>query len=194
MKNLIILICCSLAIFSCKEEDKSINNSMENIFDMKTFVNQEIANYEKSTCSIYKEGEVNGESEQKSIPSKDFKWDKELKVLSNMDIRKSSWIDYIIIDTVFNEGNDSSYTVRYQTISPKIPIKRLEVSYLRSNPKKPIMIEAERSIDNWVFHSQQKIYYNCGTGLRAEGFQKVLWLKQKEFNITTIYNCKNESN
>ena len=114
---------------------------MENIFDMKTFVNQEIANYEKSTCSIYKEGEVNGESEQKSIPSKDFKWDKELKVLSNMDIRKSSWIDYIIIDTVFNEGNDSSYTVRYQTISPKIPIKRLEVCIDCSNNSTPNKID-----------------------------------------------------
>lgn len=192
MKNLLIIIFCSFALFSCNES--TIDNSTVDIFDLKSFVNQEIATYQNSSCNIYKEGEINGESEQKSIPAEGFNWDKELRVLKNMDIRKSSWVDYIIIDTLYSEEDESAYTVRYQTISNKIPIKKLEVSYLRSAPEEPIMIEAERSINNWVFKSQQKIYYNCGVGLRAEGFQKILWLKKKEFNITTIYNCKNESN
>ncbi|HUH73766.1 MAG TPA: hypothetical protein VLZ75_05105 [Chitinophagales bacterium] len=193
MKYLILLLS-ALAIFSCNENESSIDNTMESIFDLKSFVHQEIETYKNSSCSIYKEGEVNGISEQKSISSEDFKWDKELRVLSNMDIRKSSWVDYIIIDTLFNEENGPAFTVRYQTINKKIPIKRLEVSYFEEEPSVPFMIEAERSIDNWIFKSKQKIYYTCGIGLRAEGFQKVLWLEKKEFNITTLYNCKNESN
>ena len=194
MRYYILILFCALAMYSCNENDNAVDNSMNDIFDLNGFVKLEIETYKNSACSIYKEGDVNGESEQKSISTEGFNWEKEFKILSNMDIRKSSWVDYIIIDTVFNAENDSAYIVRYQTINSKIPIKKLEISYLKSSPNTPFMIEADRSINNWVFKSQQKIYYTCGSAMRAEGFQKVLWLEKKEFNITTIYNCKNESN
>ena len=194
MKHLYLIAIFCLTIFSCKEEDDLDNERMSHIFDVPTFIEQEIETYKNSTCSIYKEGEVNGVTEQKSISMENFDWEKEFKIVSNMNLRKISWVDNIQTDTISDTENEEVFIVRYQTNSSKIPIKKLSISYLKSAPTVPILIEAERSINNWIFNSQQKIYYNCGTGLRAEGFQKVLWLKEKEFNITTIYNCKNESN
>lgn len=194
MKHFFLIALCCFTIFSCQEKEGSDNERMSHIFDVPAFVEQEIETYKNSDCSIYKEGEVNGVSEQKSIPIENFDWDKEFKILSNMNLRKISWVDDIQTDTILDAENEDVIIVRYQTNSSKIPIKKLLISYLKSEPNVPIFIEAERSINNWIFNSQQKIYYHCGTGMRAEGFQKVLWLKEKEFNITTLYNCKNESN
>ncbi|MCO5249416.1 MAG: hypothetical protein M9887_10790 [Chitinophagales bacterium] len=140
-------------------------------------------------------GEVNGESAQSSIPKKDIEWDKEFKILKAMDINKSSWYDYFKIDTLQTMSEDSLAITEiiYTTNSSHIPIKSMKLSYYQGKMEEPFLIEAERISKNWIFSTQQKVIY-ADAGLRAEGSQKILWMKEKFFNITVIFNCQDESN
>lgn len=191
-----IILLTALCFTACKDGSKTSKHSEKDFFDLKAFVEQEVKSFEKKSCNIYKEGEINGESDQQSIDIKDFDWGKELKILADMDVRKSAWYDYFTIDTIIEplEGSDSVSVIRYSTKSSKIPVKSLKISFLRDDFSTPFYVEAERKNQNTIFHTQQKIYYVSGTALRAEGYQKILWMKEKNFSITTTYNCKDESN
>ncbi len=191
-----IIILTLLSFISCKDDSKVGKHSEEEFFDLKAFVEQEVIHFKGKSCQIYKEGEINGEHDQQSVDISKFDWTKELKILADMDVRKSAWYDYFTIDTILEplEGSDSVSVIRYNTNSSSIPVKSLKVSFLRDDFSTPFYIEAERESRNKIFHTQQKIYYVSGTALRAEGYQKILWMKEKNFSITTTYNCKDESN
>ncbi|MCO5230837.1 MAG: hypothetical protein M9958_06740 [Chitinophagales bacterium] len=182
-----------LIFVSCNKDTK-VRQDNKTFFDLKSFVNQEVERLKKSDCNIYKEGEVQQESDQASIPSNEVNWDRELEILDNMDINKSSWIDYFKVDTseIEHEQYGRVRQINYTTTSSKIPVKRLTLLFSLEDNNRPSWIEAEREVKNWIFHTKQKIYYSTGIGLRAEGYQKILWWKEKTFNITTIYNCKHE--
>lgn len=195
MRRLLLLTCIFCCTFqSCREEEDLDLQNENHFFDLSTFVDSEIAYYKSIQCQILKQGEINQESDQKSISSQDFDWDKELKILSNMDIRKSAWVDYFSVDTIVHSISQTAndYSIHYETHNPKISVKKLVVHYNDSLYTKPYYIEAERIIKNWIFDSRQIIYYTAGTGMRVEGTQKILWGKEKKFNITTIYNCNHD--
>lgn len=195
MRYLHTILLISLCFTACKDDSKVGKHTEKEFFDLKAFIEQEVKKFEQSACRVYKEGEANGESEQHSVDIQKFDWDKELKIVADMDIRKTAWYDYFSIDTITEalEGNDSVNVIRYSTNSSKIPVKSLKISFLKGDFSTPFYIEAERETRNRIFHTQQKIYYVSGTALRAEGYQKILWLKEKNFSITTTYNCNDES-
>lgn len=180
---------------SCKNETKIGKFSEKDFFDLNAFVDEEINLFKSKNCSVYKEGEINLEDDAINVDVKDFNWDKEFKILSDFNIKKTAWYDYFQIDTIEAslDGMGDVITIRYTTESTNIPIKSLKISYLPTDFQQPVLIEGERKVKNWIFHTEQKIYYT-GSAMRVEGYQKILWLEEKNFNITTIYNCHNESN
>jgi|GEM_PF-6957519 len=183
----ILLSSCLLA--ACKDDAKVSRHTAEEFFDLEAFVREETNRFQQSNCRIYKEASVNGETDQGSQTTTD--WDKELRILANMSIRKSAWYDYFSIDTVRDDGNDL-VTVRYTTESSKIPVKLLELSYAPNDFKQPLHIHVERQNQNLIFRSSQSLYYTAGAALKAEGSQKMLWFDEQNFSITTLYNCTNE--
>ncbi|MCZ2394004.1 MAG: hypothetical protein LC105_09125 [Chitinophagales bacterium] len=182
-------------VVSCQKKSDELLVK-KTFFDLISFVEKESKDLKDKECSIYKEGEINQNSDQTSLPSNEIHWDKELEILANMDINKSSWIDHFIVDTTKYENQQLGKIIQihYHTKSTKIPVKDLVIIFQEEDLTRPVWIEARREVKNWIFHTQQKVFYNTGSGLRAEGYQKILWLKEKTFNITTIYNCKHESN
>ena len=191
MKARILLWVILLTISSCKKEAVVGKHQMDDFFNLKLFIEQEVQRLEKNSCSIYKSGEINGVSDQKSIPSQNFNWENEFQILADMDIRKSSWLDYFTIDTTqtVNEDFGEVSVIKYHTNNTKIPIKDIEIIFSLKDFNKPILIKTKRVSNNWIFKSKQEVQYHIGIGLQAEGYEKILWLKEKYFNITSIYKC-----
>lgn len=192
-----ILYISSILIFlgACQKEVRVGTHKESDFFDLTSFVHQEKERLQQGSCSIYKEASIELEDDAVNVDIENFNWDKEFNVLSDFNIRKSAWYDYFSIDTIQEEieGMGEVMSIHYVTNSSKIPIKTLKISFLPDNLQQPVLIEGERKVKTWIFHTEQKVYYT-GSALRIEGYQKVLWFQEKNFNITTIYNCHNESN
>lgn len=184
-----------LIVSACKREEKIGHHKEADFFDLRAYVAQEVQRYQQSDCTVYKEGQIDVEDDAVQFDIDSLNIQKEFKILEDFQIKKSAWFDYFSIDTIQEniEGLGEVSTIWYQTHSSNIPIKSLKVSFPKDNFQKVIMIEGDRKVKNWIFHTEQKVYYT-GSALRVEGYQKVLWFTATNFNITTIYNCQNESN
>lgn len=190
------LIIIAFLLTSCKNESKVGHHFEKDFFDLRSFIDDEIIKFTKKGCTVYKEAQINEEEDDAvQIDLSEYDFNKDLKVLKDFHINKTAWYDYFNIDTIIEQidGIGEVQSILYTTQSQDIPIKSLKVSFPNTSFDRPILIEGERKIKNWMFHTEQKFYYT-GSAFRLEGYQKVLWFEAKNFNITTIYNCNNESN
>lgn len=186
----------SSLLYGCNSNKNSQKNLNQEFFDLVKFTQGEVEQYELRTCSIYKEGTVNNESSQNTISSDGFNWEREFRILTDMNINKSSWVDDFTVDTLLTESEDFGAVsiVSYLNENESIPMKKLEIIYPIDNYNQPLFITAERRTKNWIFSSEQTVRYSVRNALQAEGTLKTLWLKEKEFIITSIYKCRDEQN
>ena len=176
-KKSVVFAFIAIFISACRQDVKVARHDTSDFFDLKSFVDQKIEEYKSKNCSLYKMGDIDGENAQTAVPKSDIEWEKELKILSAMDINKSSWYDYFKIDTLTYLDEDSTELteIKYSTNSNKIPIKSLKLLYYSEDMSEPFWIEAERKSKNWIFNTEQKVMY-AQAGLKAEGYQKILWM------------------
>ncbi|HZH68028.1 MAG TPA: hypothetical protein VFD65_02405 [Chitinophagales bacterium] len=186
----------SILFYGCDNKRNVPVTSGQDIFDLVKFTQGEIKQYENRECNIYKEGTINHESGQNTLSANEFDWEREFKVLTDMNINKSSWVDDFNVDTIHTNSEDFGdiSIVSYLNKNEKTPIKKLEITFPYDNYKYPLFITAERHTKNWIFSSEQTVRYSVGNALQAEGKLKTLWLKEKEFIITSIYKCRDEQN
>ncbi len=180
--------------FGCSQNEKVNNQTEETFFDLQKFIQSEQINVELENCRIIKKGEIKGESSTASIKSEDFDWTKEFKILSDMNIRKSAWYSQFEIDTTFVNSDIFGETVQisYSTQNDKIPIKNLLLIFNQHDYSRPLFVEAERKIKNWIFESEQKVQYTSGKELYAEGFLSTLGMNKKTFKISTAFICTDD--
>jgi hypothetical protein len=96
-----------LLIFSnCKNETPSRKDGMQAqnsknttpLFDLKGFLDNEIATHLKDVKKVKKTVTVNGKTESKEVEIKD--WKEELKPFFNSDINRPAWRDKYKVDTI----------------------------------------------------------------------------------------------
>ena len=171
-----------LLVFSnCKNEAPQYSKNSSPLFDLKGFLDNEIATHLKDVKKVKKTVTVNGKTETKEVEIKD--WKEELKPFFNSDINRPAWLDKYRFEEVKNIAKKSSphnplSSTIYGYIHNDIPYSSLksyitkdknlrtkEISEFTSYEYKDTTIEhkgilIENLENNSIFVSKQNLLYN----------------------------------
>jgi hypothetical protein len=120
----------SLLIFSnCKEGVPQYLGNTTPLFDLKGFLDNEIATHLKDVKTVKKTVTVNGKTETKEVAIKD--WKEELKPFFNSDINRPAWRDKY---KVLNLNQDKDYDTiffnkQYDALDKNLKTQRIELGF-----------------------------------------------------------------
>jgi hypothetical protein len=96
--NKLYIILLLLIFSNCKEGAPQYLGNTTPLFDLKGFLDNEIATHLKDVKTVKKTVTVNGKTETKEVTIKD--WKEELKPFFNSDINRPAWRDKYKVDTI----------------------------------------------------------------------------------------------
>lgn len=184
MKYLIyLLLIMSLSGCSSKSDNPVTESGNASFINLKELVNADIQQLASRNCNATKKGVVNGDTAISVVS--DVQWKKELQAIADADINKKSWIPHFRSNTLNLQGDTVQMTI--QTTKEDIPVRLINVCML---DEKILKVYIEKQSSNLFFSSEQKITYQPGRSYHISGSQKALFLSRKEFEITSVFNCK----
>jgi hypothetical protein len=119
-----------LLIFSnCKEGGPQYLGNTTPLFDLKGFLDNEIATHLKDVKKVKKTVTVNGKTEIKEVEIKD--WKEELKPFFNSDINRPAWRDkYKVINLNKEEGYDTIFfNKQYNAFDKNLKTQRINLGF-----------------------------------------------------------------
>jgi hypothetical protein len=117
-----------LLIFSnCKEGAPQYLGNTTPLFDLKGFLDNEIATHLKDVKTVKKTVTVNGKTETKEVAIKD--WKEELKPFFDSDINRPAWMDkYSILNLDQFKNYDTVFFKRqFNAIDKNLKTQRIEI-------------------------------------------------------------------
>lgn len=128
-----LIITFTLLIFfsACQTEtvETASNLKEDYFFDLKSYIEGEIAKLNKQQPQIEKSIQLRGKTEIQQFDSLDYK--KELSVFSQADINKAAWTDKYKADTLYEQG--TIVKISYQAIDNSLKTNLLEISFTNDN-------------------------------------------------------------
>jgi hypothetical protein len=161
-----------LLIFSnCKNETPQYSKSTTPLFDLKGFLDNEIAMHLKDIKKVKKTVTVNGKTETKEVAIKD--WKEELKPFFNSDINRPAWKDKYqfnkkIFDTV-------GYAHTFTRITDNLKTKNMSIHFLNQNEVLSLSVENEQ-VGGVVNSGEAMQYFSKSDGQRS----KIYSIKTKQ--------------
>jgi hypothetical protein len=159
-----------LLIFSnCKNETPQYSKNLTPLFDLKGFLDNEIATHLKDIKKVKKTVTVNGKTEIKEVEIKD--WKEELKPFFNSDINRPAWRDKY--KTNSQKFDTIGYGQTFTRIEDNLKTKWMFIHFLDQNKILSVKIENDQ-VSNIVNFVEEMQY-----------FSKSNWQYGKVFNIKT---------
>lgn len=166
----------SVLVLSC-----NISNPDQQIpkkyFDVTSFIKAEIVRLDSLDPVVHKTTLYDQKQLQATYENVD--WDKELSAFIKLDINKPSWEDGFIVDTF---GTDIIYIAADEDIT----VRKLSIGF-DSTMSKVMQIQGELRQDNLFYYSQQLLTYEADKNYTLTGNQKILWMKEKDFEIRATF-------
>ncbi|SDL82040.1 hypothetical protein [Siphonobacter aquaeclarae] len=167
-----------LLLTGCSPAD---NRTATTYFDLKGYLDQQIAWLEKNKPMVRKEVIVSEESDR--LLTKDVDWKKELDLFLQADLNKPAFARSYMADTL------SAATVSYRLREgEQLPVQFLEV--IRDSTGIPRKIKASLLDKNYLFESERILTLETRAGrlsaYQIEGFQQLFFGEPKPFKISVL--------
>lgn len=180
--SLVLLTIITLSgLTACEPPNQTTNGNAQPYFDLKGFVQKQIAVLAKQQPSVKKQVRNDSKKATKTLKVKD--WEKELRMFANADINKSALIGTY---EVSKNGN----TIKYTAKEEKNSVKEMVVE-LGENEKVATSVKITVGGDNALFASGTKLSFSCqkeGKDYRLktytiDGFQKIIFSGKRPYFI-----------
>lgn len=169
-------------LFSCKEELLESNKS-KHFFDLKAFVKSQAELLSKQGMPVIKKVAKGGKSEQVTLSK--LNWEQELNLIAESDLNRPSWKNHYDIDTA---RSDDSYVVTYTGQNKDLAVKRIVLTF-RNSDHAFMALTIEKSSENFLYTSWQKIYYTEGGQLNIYGNLNMHdWINNSYSTELTVVN------
>ncbi len=164
-------------LFGCSDQS---NNYSTKYFSIRNLIYEDTLSYTNQNLNLEKSVLIN-ESDFSIVKVIHPHWEKELKIIADADINRSSWRDKFETDSSFN-GNKLS-TISYTATDEKLSIRKIEISFSDSTQAiKRIQIQIEK---NTLLNSTNTmISYTPDYGYDIFSTQKVILFGEKTFLIS----------
>jgi hypothetical protein len=158
-----------------------METSTKKYFDLKAYFQKEVVRLTKNPPEIKKVVQVNGEREERTIDSIDFK--KELSPFFDADINRAAWSDKYKTDSIFNDRKTLTQIV-YTALDDKLITRKISLNFESNMMQKVIVVNNASSM---VASTQQKLQYAPKEGYFIESYQKVALGKENFFLIEVLF-------
>lgn len=184
MRELVYLFL-MMCLCSCSGESEQhhAGGEHDSFINLKALVSADIQRLESQNCGSVKRGMIDGDSASSVVSN--VEWKKELQVIADADINKRAWIPHFKSDTIRHQSDTLQIIVRANR--DDIPTRTINLWLVN---EKIIEVYIEKRTSNLLFSSEQKITYQPGRSYHIRGTQKAVFLSRKEFEITSVFNCK----
>jgi hypothetical protein len=167
--NKLYIIFFLLVFSNCKNEPPQYSKNTTPLFDLKGFLDNEIATHLKDIKKVKKTVTVNGKTETKEVEIKD--WKEELKPFFNSDINRPAWRDKYKFNK--QKFDTIGYGHTFTRIEDNLKTKWMFIHYLDQSNILSVKIDNEQ-VSNIVSFVEEMQY-----------FSKSNWQYGKVYNIKT---------
>ncbi len=174
--------------FSSCNPEKERKTERGKYYDLKGFVNSQIAHMTASKTQGSKRMVMEGKSEIRSVAS--VNWKRELELFIQADINKPAY------SKSYEIFRPDSLTYNYTLKKGEnLPVQKLQIS-IDSISGKPFIVYAQLFSRNRLYESQKDITFKCAqrSGIwtiisyQVSGYQKLAMMDKKQFEIAGTIN------
>jgi hypothetical protein len=172
----------SLLIFSnCKEGAPQYLGNTTPLFDLKGFLDNEIATHLKDVKTVKKTVTVNGKTEIKEVEIKD--WKEELKPFFNSDINRPAWRDKYTFEKKM--GDTVGYFHSFQRLADNLKTKNLSVHF--NDAQQTISVALENDESSVIGSSKQALKFTSQKQYSIESTQTSFLGNKDTITISVEY-------
>jgi len=150
-------------------------------YDIPNFMNKQVNNLRKKHQWVRKTVTKDGHTH--IIERGDIEWDEELAAFIDSDINRPAWRGAFKVDTISLER---VWVITYKTEVQEIPVKNVVVT-VDKDTKQCLQVTVDRSTDNFLYTSNQKLFFTTGEGYMVKGKLSVSYLFDSEYAIESEF-------
>ncbi|MBI1287293.1 MAG: hypothetical protein GC178_06905 [Flavobacteriales bacterium] len=173
----IVLLMCSCS----KDPVEQYYENERFYYDLPLFINKQIDNLKKKGQWVRKHVTKDGHSH--IIERGDIDWNEELDAFLESDINRPAWRGEFKTDTIILER---AYVITYKTENDQIPVKNVVVT-IDKDSKQCLSVTVDRRTKNFLYSSDQSLYYTTGEGYMMKGKLSVNYLFDSEYSIESEF-------
>ncbi|HAP69045.1 MAG TPA: hypothetical protein DCR04_04865 [Flavobacteriales bacterium] len=110
-------------------------------------------------------------------------WKEELDVFKEADINRPAWRGEFKVDSISLER---VFVITYKTENEEIPVKNVVVT-VDKDTKQCLQISVDRRTKNFLYSSDQSLYFTTGEGYMMKGKLSVTLLFDSEYSIESEF-------
>lgn len=169
-----------LLLVACSSEEANIPNRQ--IFDIPTYFESVIADFQQQSVGVKELVVINGEEEE--LQSMEVDWNKKLKPFLEVSLNKPAYQSIIKIDSV-QEGQDIK--VVHSINSDQHAIKSFSIWYDKHDLTTPMRMEFEFENDNFLYCSTKHLSFDPMDGFALKSTNKVVVLGEHKVQINAKF-------
>jgi hypothetical protein len=113
----------------------------------------------------------------------DIDWEEELDLFIESDINRPAWRGEFKVDTI---NLEREYVITYKTANAQIPVKNVVVT-IDKGTRQCLKLTVDRRTDNFLYSSDQSLYFTTGEGYMMKGKLSVSLLFDSEYSIESEF-------
>ncbi len=150
-------------------------------YDLPSFIVKQANNLNKKQQWVRKHVTKDGHSH--IIERGNISWQEELDAFIESDINRPAWRGEFKVDTISLER---VYVITYKTENEQIPVKNLVVT-IDKDTRQCLQVTVDRSTDNFLYSSDQSLFFTTGEGYMMKGKLSVSFLFDSEYSIESEF-------
>lgn len=150
-------------------------------YDLPKFFENQINNLKSKGQWVRKHVTKDGHSH--IIERGNIDWNEELGVFLDSDINRPAWRGEFKVDTI---NLEREYVITYKTGNEQIPVKNVVVT-INKQSKQCLKLTVDRRTENFLYKSDQSLYFTTGEGYIMKGKLSVTYLFDSEYAIDTEF-------
>ncbi|MFC2176064.1 hypothetical protein ACFLR1_03750 [Bacteroidota bacterium] len=150
-------------------------------YDIPKFINAQSTNLDKKKQWVRKTVTKDGRTH--IIERGDIEWNDELSAFIDSDINRPAWRGSFKVDTI---SLDRVWVITYKTEVSEIPVKNVVVT-MDKESKECLQVTVDKSTENFLYTSNQKLFYTTGEGYMLKGKLSVTYLFESEYAIESEF-------
>jgi hypothetical protein len=146
-------------------------------YDIRAYFDNQINKLKVRRQNVRKQITKNGRSHVLEMNT--LNWVEELEAFKESDINKPAWRDAYLTDTIFLEG---SQVISHKAVNAENPIQTLVVT-IHSETGDCLRVSIDKRTENFLYSSEQKLFYSAGEGYEISGNLSVKYLFNSEYEV-----------
>jgi hypothetical protein len=150
-------------------------------YDLPSFITKQINNLKERGQWVRKHVTKDGHSH--IIERGNIDWNEELDAFLESDINRPAWRGQFKVDSISLER---VYVITYKTENKEIPVKNVVVT-VDKDTKQCLQISVDRRTQNFLYSSDQSLFFTTGEGYMMKGKLSVSYLFDSEYSIESEF-------